>query len=197
VDLTRRILLKNREERNEDMKPITRRVLVVLSVFVIMLGWGLGSAFSADWTVPMKVLLNEIEMTPLPLEWGIKTGATDLFDQGLDVIAPLSTPDGDDAYLASIVNQESPYNKLLKDLRGPVNGSMAWWLALRVSPGKTIKLDWTDAKLPSGMTLGIQDADSQWIGSGPIDNLAAGPGYIQWTNTTDQLQTLRWVLYKQ
>jgi hypothetical protein len=179
------------------MKGIASKGLLVIPLFIILLGWGLGSAFSADWSVSMKVLLNETEMTPLPLEWGVKDGATDLFDQGLDLIAPLSTPDGDDAYLASIVNQENPYNKLLKDLRGPANGATTWRLALRISPGKTIRLDWTGAKLPPGMTLGIQEADGQWIGSGPIDNLAAGPGYIQWTNTTDQLQTLRWVLYKQ
>ena len=90
------------------MKGIASKGLLVIPLFIILLGWGLGSAFSADWTVSIKVLLNETEMTPLPLEWGIKAGASDLFDPDLDVIAPLSTPDGDDAYFASVVESGKP-----------------------------------------------------------------------------------------
>jgi hypothetical protein len=136
-------------------------------------------------------------MTPLPLEWGFKFGATDLFDPGVDVIAPLSTPDGDDAYLFSVVNQESPYTKLLKDFRGQATCSAAWYLVLRLAPGKTVRLDWSGAKLPAGTPLLTQEADSQWKGMGPLDPLAAGGRYLEWTNDTDELKTQRLILLKQ
>jgi hypothetical protein len=179
------------------MKSITKTGLVILPIFIMLLGWGLGSASSADWSVSMGVLLNEAPLTPLPLEFGIKEGATDLYDPGLDLIAPLSTPDGDDAYFTSIVNQEIPYNKLLKDLRGESGGSVTWRLVLRISPGKTLKVDWSEAKLPSGITFGIQEADSQWNGVGPINDFGTGARSLQWTNDTEQLRTQRLVLYRQ
>jgi hypothetical protein len=183
-------------ERIKDMNSIRKTGLVIFPIFIILLGWGLGSASSADWSVSMKVLLNEAPLTPLPLEFGIKEGATDLYDQGLDGIVPPSTPEGDDAYFVSIVNEESPYNKLLKDLRGQGGGSINWWLVLRMAPGKNIKLDWSGSILPAGIFLGVQEADGKWNGIGPIGSLSTGPQYLQWTNTTDQLQTKRLILLK-
>lgn len=178
------------------MKSIERGGAIFLMVSMILFGAGVSNTFSAEWTVPVKVLLDDAALTPLPLEWGVKNGATDLFDPELDIIAPLSTPDGDDAYFASIVNQEMPYNKLLKDLRGEGGGALNWRLVLRISPGKTIKVDWSEAKLPPGMNFGIQEADSQWIGVGPINDLRTGAKSLQWTNDTEQLRSQRLILYK-
>jgi hypothetical protein len=178
------------------MNSIRKTGLVILPIFIILLGWGLSSASSADWSVSMKVILNETLLTPLPLELGVKGGATDLYDPGLDEIGPPSTPEGDDAYFVSIVNQESPYNKLLKDLRGQSGGSINWWLVLRLGPGKSMTLDWSGATLPAGVSLGFQEADGKWVGVGPIGNLSTGPQYLEWTNTTDQLQTKRLILLK-
>jgi hypothetical protein len=177
------------------MKSALRTGLWLLPLFLF--GLALGSVQAADWSVSMKVILNDTEMTPLPLEWGCKSGATDLFDPGLDVIAPLSTPDGDDAYLLSIVNQESPYNKLLKDFRGLSNGSTAWHIVLRLAPGKKMRLDWSGTTLPAGATLLIQEADGQWQGVGPLNNLAVGGRFLEWSNDTDELRTERYILHKQ
>jgi hypothetical protein len=178
------------------MNSIRKTGLVILPIFIVLLGWGPGNAVSADWTVSMKVLLNEASLTPLPLEFGIKEGATDLYDPGFDGIAPPSTPEGDDAYFVSIINEEIPHNKLLRDLRGQTGGTVYWWLVLRMAPGKSIRLDWSGATLPAGISLGFQEADGKWNGIGSISSIAAGPQNLQWTNTTDELQTRRLILFK-
>jgi hypothetical protein len=170
--------------------------IVSLSVFTMLLIWATSSALAADWNVAMQVYLDEAALTPRPLIWGVKKGATDLHDPGLDELAPPSTPEGDDAYFASIVNQDSPFNKLLKDLREETGGSITWLLVLRTAPGKTIKLDWSAVKLPAGVTLGFQEADGKWNGVGSITGLSTGPKFLQWTNTSDQLLTKRLILHK-
>ena len=114
---------------------------------------------SSEVTIPFTVLLNGNPFADL--EWGWKANATDIFDNGIDGLAPPPTVDGDDAYFQSITGQAAPSDKLRKDFRAVTIDPKTWKLVLKVADGKVMKLQWNPQTLPAGSTFSLQEANMQ------------------------------------
>lgn len=166
--------------------------LAVFTLFVfIIIGLSFSSSAHADWSIPINVTLNNVPLTPFPLEFGMKSGASDFFDATMDAVAPLSTPDGDDAYFINPAGEATPYDKLLKDYRA-VSGALALWkLVLKIAPGKTLILDWSNAALPNGSIFSWQDADDKWNGKGLLHYFSDPPRKIVLKNQGDEVMMQR------
>jgi hypothetical protein len=159
----------------------------LMALGFLLLGTSVFSQVNADWSIPLQITLDGSPLTPLPLELGMKQGATDQFDNGMDAIAPLATPEGDDAYFLSAVGEMSPYDKLLKDFR-PVSGALSTWkLILTIAPGKTIAVDWSSISLPKEKIASWQEADAHWSGQGLIHYFTDNPRQLIYKNTTEDV----------
>jgi hypothetical protein len=135
---------------------------------------GFHTPAQADWSLQLPILLNGASFSPMPLAFGLKTGATDGFDQGIDHIGPLPAPGGENAFLATISGESAPYDHLLKDFRGTLKGITLWRLVLNISPGSVMTVQWDRNALPSGWSLTYQEADSNWTGVGGIYGFIGG-----------------------
>ncbi|RKY36092.1 MAG: hypothetical protein DRP73_03950, partial [Candidatus Omnitrophota bacterium] len=148
-----------------------------------------------EWPVSFNATLNGSNYATL--EWGMKEGATDNFDNGIDALAPPASPDGDNVYFSSITGEPSPYNKLLKDYRGISEETTTWRLVVKVASGKTMVISWDGGTLPSGWVCTWQEADSNWNGVGDEHNLSDTPNQIEVSNTTGDLLTKRYLIKAQ
>jgi hypothetical protein len=168
--------------------------VIVVTMFLLMIGTGVLAQAGDDWSIPMQVTLNGSPLTPFPLEFGMKTGTTDHFDGNIDVVAPLSTPDGDDAYFQNLAGEDSPYDKLLKDFRANTGALTNWVLVLKIAPGKVVKVDWSNLTLPKGKITSWQEADNKGNGQGLIRYFSDNPRQIELKNAGGEVMVKRFLI---
>jgi hypothetical protein len=154
--------------------------------------WSFTTQAVSGVTIPFTVLLNGNPFDDLELGW--KANASDNFDNGIDVLAPPATVDGDDAYFLSITGQTTPLDKLRKDFRAVTLDPKTWKLLLKVANGKTLKLQWNPQTLIAGWTFTLQEVNSNWVGIGPLVNLNSSPPEITLANQTGDLLTRRYLV---
>lgn len=164
--------------------------MFVLSTIVLITGFTGPS--HAEWSVTLDVTLNSNPQ--LPLVFGKKAGATDNYEAGGDQLAAPQTPDGDTYYFRSITNQPSPLNNLLEDYRADNNSQANWRLALTAANTKTYIVSWNAGALPPGWGFTWQEANSSWVGTGAIHNFNEAPAQIQYTNTSGDILTRRYLI---
>jgi hypothetical protein len=106
-------------------------------------------------------------------------------------VAPPPNLDGETIYFLNIAGEQVPHDKLLADYRENSSGITTWKMIFKIAPGKTIKIDWSNASLPSGMILSWQWANSSWTGLNPVYYFTDSPRQIEFTNTNEDMITKR------
>jgi hypothetical protein len=146
----------------------------------------------AGVNISFTILLNSNPYAEL--QWGWQENATDNYDSGIDALAPPASPDGDDAYFASITGQPSPLEKLAGDFRAATEETKTWRLILKVAEGKTLRLQWDPQTLPPDWHFFLQEADANWAGAAPAVNMNNPPAEVTFDNQTGDPLTRRYLV---
>lgn len=138
-----------------------------------------------EWSVSLQAYLNGSFYTTL--QFGMKSGASDEFDFGIDRIAPPPPPppDNSDIVLFSIIN-EAGYERLTRDYRQSIAAKTTWRMEMDLANGNTMVVNWDSTAFPGNWGFTWQEADANWNAVGVLNVLRVVPP-ITVENTTGGL----------
>ncbi|MCD5390663.1 choice-of-anchor D domain-containing protein, partial [candidate division NPL-UPA2 bacterium] len=167
------------------------KVIGLTGLFLMMAMTLFSPPAQGDWSVPLETTLdgNVVET----LEWGMKEGATDGIDGGIDLpLPPLPPGQVHDVYF--YYPQGDPgFQRLQKDYRG-ISDEAIWKLVMVIPGGSTMAVSWDPATLPPGYITTGQEADANWMGVGDEHNLREGPSQIEVSNPAADPLTKRYLI---